>query len=339
MKFAWSAVCSLCLLVVACAPEAGRVVTTASTFPELRGPYMGQKTPGLEPELFAPGLVSTGLRTRDVAMTPDGTELYFTVMFSGRAAILVTRQIDGVWTEPVVAPFSGRDSDGEPAISPDGRRFFFLSSRPGPDREPKPGWGYQDIWVMDREGDGWGEPHMVGPPISTEAAEFYPSVTRDGTLYFTRQAPDGVHWILRSRLVDGHYTEPERLGPEVNCGTNRFNAYVAPDESFVIVPAVGREDSLGGADYYIVFRSKDDTWSQPVNMGPKINSATGREWSTSLSPDGKFLFFMSSRTTSEAEPVLTGRPLADLVKLSTEPGHGSAGIWWVDAGIIEQLRP
>ena len=57
------------------------------------------------------------------------------------------------------------------------------------------------------------------------------------------------------------------LGPEVNCGSNRFNVFVAADESFAIVPALGREDGLGGVDYYVVFRSEDDTWSEPVNMG------------------------------------------------------------------------
>ena len=43
----------------------------------------------------------------------------------------------------------------------------------------------------------------------------------------------------RSRFVDGAYAEPELLGPEVNCGSNRFNVFVAPDESFAIVPDVG----------------------------------------------------------------------------------------------------
>ncbi len=96
--------------------------------------------------------------------------------------------------------------------------------------------------------------------------------------------------IYRARRVDGVYTEPELLPAQVNLGANRFNVFVAPDESFVIVPAIGGPESLGGADYYVVYRNDDDTWQEPVNLGPTINNTAGKEWSASLSPDGKFFF-------------------------------------------------
>lgn len=326
------------LASVACSPMCTDHETGAE-FPALRGPYLGQQPPGLEPEIFAPGIVSTGLQTRDIAMTPDGAELYFAATLGARTMIMVTRQNEGLWTEPVVAPFSGRYLDIEPAISPDGQRFFFLSTRPKPGQEEKPGWVYQDIWVMDREGDGWGEPYNLGPPVNSDAPEYYPSLTSDGTLYFTREGEDGVSAIWRSHWIDGAYGKPEKLGPEVNCGQNRFNVFVAPDESFVIVPTLGREDGLGGVDYYVVFRAADDTWTEPINMGPAINQAAGREWSASLSPDGKYLFFMSSRAYGETEVPLTSKSITDLLQLSTEPGWGSSDIWWVSAEVIEQLRP
>ena len=331
----------LCVVTASCSPMCSDETshTEAATRPELRGPYLGQQPPGMEPRLFAPGVVSTGLATRDVAITPDGNELYYSVTLGAKTMIMVTRQIDGVWTEPEVAPFSGRYLDIEPTISTDGQRFFFLSTRPQPGQEEKPGWVYQDIWVMDREGDGWGEPSNLGPPVNSEAPEFFPSVTADGTLYFTREGEDRVSRTYRARLVDGVYSEPELLPPQVNCGTDRFNVFVAPDEAFVIVPAVGREDGLGGVDYYVVFRNDDDTWAEPINMGPVINQPSGREWSASLSPDGQYLFFMSSRSDEEAGLPLTGRSITELLDLSTRPGQGSSDIWWVSAEVIEQLRP
>lgn len=333
--------CLLCVLSVACSqnwiddPEYGGT----SAFPELTGPYLGQEPPGLEPEIFAPGIVSTGLATRDVAMTPDGNELYFAVTLGGRTMIMETHRESGVWTEPAVAPFSGRYLDIEPAISPDGQRFYFLSTRPQPGQEERSGWVYQDIWVMDREGEGWGEPYNLGPPINSDAPEYFPSITNDGTLYFTREGEDRVSATWRSRFVDGAFAEPEKLGPEVNCGSNRFNVYVAPDESFAIVPSVGREDSLGGVDYYVVFRSDDDTWSEPINMGPAINQPEGREWSASLSPDAKYLFFMTSRAYGDTEIPLASKSISDLLRLTTAPGWGSSDIWWVSAQVIENLRP
>ena len=61
---------------------------------------------------------------------------------------------------------------------------------------------------------------------------------------------------------------PEKLPPQVNSGRSQFNAFVAPDESYLIVPIEGRSDSIGGCDYYVVFRNPDDRWSEPINLGP-----------------------------------------------------------------------
>ncbi len=84
-------VCLLCLALAACAPTGSSDDGATGAFPELRGPYLGQKLPGMEPEVFAPGIVSTGLATRDVALTPDGEELYFSVTIGGRTMIMVSR--------------------------------------------------------------------------------------------------------------------------------------------------------------------------------------------------------------------------------------------------------
>ncbi|RLE22478.1 MAG: hypothetical protein DRJ65_13800 [Acidobacteria bacterium] len=315
--------------VVACAP-ADRTQAVEGMFPELRGDYMGQALPGSQSEIFAPGIVSTGLETRDMAMTPDGNEMFFSVFVNGKAMIMMARRTDGAWSEPVVAPFSGEFMDLEPCISPDGTKFFFISTRPQEGQEPKSGWVYQDIWVMDRKGQGWGPPRNLGPPVNTDAPEYFPSITSDGTIYFTREGQDRVSKTYRSRPIDGGFAEPEVLPQQVNLGTNRFNAFVAPDESFVIVPAVGGPGSLGGVDYYVVHRNDDDTWQEPVNLGPTINNSSGKEWSASLSPDGEYLFFMSSRLVEGDAGAQAGTTLGELVARGSQPGHGSPCIWWVE---------
>ena len=49
-----------------------------SNFPVLKGPYLGQKTPGMTPEKFPPGIVSTEeFREFSDTFTPDGKEYYF----------------------------------------------------------------------------------------------------------------------------------------------------------------------------------------------------------------------------------------------------------------------
>ncbi|MGB5999288.1 MAG: hypothetical protein WBI00_02280 [Thermoanaerobaculia bacterium] len=330
------------LFVSGCQPvsEPPLVDKDSSGFPLLSGDYLGQEPPGMEAELFAPGIVSTGLGERDVAMTPDGNELYYTAVVGPAfnfGAIVVTKRVDGQWTPPEVAPFSGQYMDLEPAISPDGQQFFFMSTRPLPGTtEPA---GHEDIWAMDRTGESWGEPYNLGPPVNTEGGEFFPSVTTDGTLYFTRKVEEGSESIYRSRLVDGVYTEPEILPEQVNSGQLRFNAFIARDESYIIVPVWGREDSLGGVDYYIVFRSPEDVWSEPINMGETVNAAEGAEWSPYVSPDGKYLFFMSSRATIQERFSPVPQTYDSLQDLHNQPMNGSFDIWWIDARIIEELRP
>lgn len=312
--------------------------------PRQGGPYLGQTPPGATAELFAPGVVSTGMYTRDVAMTPAGDELYFAVMIGGLSVIVETHLEEGEWTEPEVAPFSGdpRYFDAEPAISPDGQRFFFLSTRLPVGEEPAEdeirSWTNEDIWVMDRVEAGWGEPYNLGPPINSGAPEFFPSLTLDGTMYFTRGGDGGESLIYRSRLVDGRYAEPEKLGVEVNSTTAQYNAFIAPDESYLIVPTGGRDDTLGGTDYYVVFRYEDDSWSEPVNMGPAVNTPGNGEFSPYVSPDGRYLFFMSSRRTV-ADRLPDAMSWDYLWGIHTEPGNGSADIYWIDAGFIEDLRP
>ena len=319
----------------AASAEVGRLV----------GPYVGQTPPGDTAEIFAPGVVTTGVYTRDVAMMPDGSDLYFGALLGPVTAIAVTRRgPDDVWSAPELASFS-RDSrffNLEPAISPDGSRLMFLSTRVE-GREPEPdelrAWTNEDIWVVDRVGEGWGEPYNLGPPVNTAEAEFFPSLTRDGTLYFTRGTGDGEEsHIYRSRLVGGEYQRPERLGPEVNSTTNQFNAFIAPDESYLILCTGDRDDSLGGTDYYVAFRSEDDRWSEPVNLGPAVNTPGAGEFSPYVSPDGRYLFFMSTRLGAR-ERIPSTLDWAYIQSYRNQPEIGNAGIYWIDASFIEALRP
>lgn len=305
------------------------------------GPYLAEALPGSTPMLFAPGVVSTGAFERDVAITPDGREIYYCISGPGYAyaTIMVTRLAAGRWTDPEVAPHmdDARYTNLEPAISPDGKQFFFMSDRPAPD-DPTAA-RKQDIWVMDRTGDGWDEPRNLGAPVNTTGGEYFPSPDRSGALYFTREyRNDPRDGIYRTRLVDGRYTEPERLPAQVNLGEARFNAFIDPEERYIIVPAQGGSGSLGGIDYFIVFRNADDTWSEAVNLGAPVNTAGSGEYSASVSPDGRFFFFMSSRGLPEDQrPArFTGGWLR---RMHDSPQNGNADIYWMKADFLMSLKP
>jgi hypothetical protein len=309
---------------------------------DLSGPFLGQGDPPAEPQRFAPGIINTGLANRDVTMTPDGREMYFGVNVGNYAlsTVLVSRLENGRWTEPAVASFAAdpRYTVFEPFISPDGKRLFFASDRPhegdGPARDD------HDLWVAERVGDGWGPARPLSSGVNSDQPDFFASVTRDGTLYFTRDNPGrGPSLIMRARLLaDGTYGEAEALPDAVNIGRTRFNATVAPDESYLIVPAYGMEDSRGATDYYVVFRAPDDTWSEPVNLGDAVNTSNGKEYSAYVSPDGHALFFMSGRQEL-AERAPSPLTVASLHDLHAAPGNGLENIWWMDASFLMELAP
>jgi len=314
---------------------ADTVRAEAGRFPELSGPYLGQKPPGPTPEIFAPGIISTGRFERDVAMSPGGDEMYFGASGPGYlyTTVLATRLVNGRWTEPEIVPHldDPRHLNLEPALSPDGSRLFFLSTRPnaaaGAARN-------QDIWVMTKTADGWSEPENLGAPVNTDLAEYFPSITRDNTIYFTREEPGSrVSHIWRARLAGGRYQAAEKLPAQVNSGRSQFNAFIAPDESYLIVPVDGRDDSIGGCDYYVVFRTPDDRWSEPINLGPTVNSEGSQEFSPYVSPDGKYFFYMATRLDRPER--LSYQLIRDL---HGRPRNGNADIYWVDAGVVTSLR-
>jgi Tol biopolymer transport system component len=306
------------------------------TFPVLTGDYIGQELPQDSALLFAEGIVSTGMADRDVVFYPDGSEIYFCKNIKNFkfATIFYVKQIDGVWTEPKILEFATNPKFKyiEPHISPDGSKLYFASNMDLEGTEP----GIMNIWISDRTENGWGAPYSIGSPINTKTDQYFPSVTNEGTIYFTSEDSTNEEFIFRSKLVDGIYQEPEKLPMNINGGRARFNALISPDESFIIVPTFGLTDSYGATDYYIVFRNENDEWSKPINMGNQVNSKNGQEWSASISPDGKYLFFMSARV-SEME--LEGEVTLDIYnELHNSPQNGLSDIYWVSTDFIEDLR-
>ena len=250
------------------------------------GPYLGQVPPGIEAQMFAPGIVSLANRNEyGGSFTPDGQEFYFTV--SGYR-VMMTHQHEGTWTAPVLATFSGQSIDWGVYPSPDGQRLFFGSSR------PQQSWAEFNVWMCERQGLAWSDPVKLA--LNSSGLDYAGTCTWDGTHYFGSQR-QGLISIFRSVPVAGEYTQVEKLPHPINTGGRDLGPCIAPDESYLIFAS----DREANQDLYISYRDEDDSWTEPINLGPSVNSQDS-EWNPSLSPDGQYLFF--SRSTGEP----TGNP-------------------------------
>lgn len=303
---------------------------TAQSLARMKHPYASDK-PLSEPAIFAEGIVSTGDFDSHPAFTPDGKTLYFlrsTPDFN-LWTILVSRFEKGRWRTPEIAPFSGQYSDADPFITSDGSRFYFISNRPVAGKA-KPDL---DIWVMEKTAAGWSEPKNVGSPINSPGSEWYPTVAANGTIYFgsDREGGKGRTDIYRSRLVNGTYTEVENLGDAINTQFNEFEPLIAPDESFLIFMAGGRADGRGGFDLYISY-NRDGAWTKPANLGDKINSS-GNEYSPTISPDGKYFFWTSTRGFAD-KPLEKRLSYQELMNRLRSTRNGLGDIYQIDIGVL-----
>jgi hypothetical protein len=273
-------------------------------------------------------------------MSGDGSDIYFCVSDPSVTGIFVTKLLDGRWTEPVIAPFSGKGFfDFEPHISPDGKKFFFLSNRPPHYKPPKDGWFYQNIWMMHKTESGWSEPLLVDKLAADSLNSFFPSVTEENILYFTRDQKNSKTRIYKSRFENNSFEEPVIVPLDVPEEAMLFNAYVSPEEDFLITCGLNIDSSNINQDYYISFKTTDGVWGKLIKFGPEINFPGDNANSAFVSPDGKYLFFNSSRKDPLIQHPESGTTLREIVNSKTYPGYGSSAIFWVDAKIIEDLKP
>ena len=279
-------------------------------FPVIRGKYLGQKKPGKVPEVFGPGLVSTYAPIHGcVTFTPDGKEMYWSIVdFQKRSSsIFQMKMLDGQWTKPEKTSFASQFSDDVPFCSPDGEKMYILTDRPineGAETTK------ENIWMMERQGDVWGNAKPIGIPVNAMDLHWQFSVTSDDTIYFASSDGTGMglNDIFVSRLVDEEYQKPENLGGSINSQFPDFAPYIFPDETCLIFTSMNRPE---GSGLYISYKNDEGSWSKARHMGETFGSGI---LLTSMSPDEKHLFF-------------TGR-LA-----------GKKGVFWTDAKIIEELRP
>jgi Tol biopolymer transport system component len=287
-----------------------------------------------EPVIFLEGLISDGWDNRDITLSPDGHELFYTLQYENRLSVIMQLSKEGDdWGEARVAWFSGAYKDLEAAFSPDGTSLYFASNRPMLYSEKEA--GDFNIWFLQKTDTGWSQPIPLDTSINTEKDEYYPSVARSGNLYFTRDNGETLEDIFVAKPEGNGYGVPFALPDAVNSKGYDFNAFIDPDERFILFTSYKREDDLGGGDMYISHRVGGE-WREAQHLDASINSSS-IDYCPYISPDGEWFYFTSPRVKKENLVSFNGN-LQELKQQLGKAGMGSDDIYRLPASAVKQLH-
>jgi len=137
------------------------------------------------------------------------------------------------------------------------------------------------------------EPVNLGDSVNTERSEYYPTVSiSDSLLVFTRMSNTGENFV-KSNFTNNHFAMAEIVEGSINNQALKGAATVSNDGEWLIFAGDFFEKGYGSYDLYISY-STPDGWSEPENLGDKINTPYW-ESAPSISPDSRTLYFSSDR--------------------------------------------
>jgi len=260
-----------------------------------------QNSENLAPKIFQEGVISKGDYESHPTFSPSGDTLYFIKCSYDLklSAIYVSYKKAGQWSAPQVAAFSGKYMDADPFVTRDGKALYFMSDRPIKEGDPRQ--DYTDIWMVTITKNGLSAPEHLDAPVNSKMDEYYPTVAANGTIYFgsTREGGKGGSDIYRCRYQDGKYLPAENLGDAINSEFHDYEAYIAPDESYIIYNS-SRPNGLKNLDFYISF-NKNGVWTKAKKLAAPISSDS-IDWSPKVTPDGKCFYFSSTRSKDPVIP-------------------------------------
>jgi WD40-like Beta Propeller Repeat len=236
-----------------------------------------------EARIWTPTAIASGQYEATPTFTPDGREMYF--MLSDprfeRYRLMQSRCDDGKWSKPVPASFAAPGvQEGDPGITPDGRRLYFISMRHDPTKEDF------DIWFVERTRTGaWSEPQRLPQPVNSAGAELLPRADRNGRLYFGSDRPGGFGQgdiYVATQEAAGPWTVAN-VGPPISTAAYEYEAEISQDgNALVAVIDRGERSHLyrfERMDGRWVERSRVPAFVQVFQVGPL------------LSPDARRLLF------------------------------------------------
>jgi Tol biopolymer transport system component len=149
------------------------------------------------------------------------------------------------WGEPVRLGFNSDKHEAMPSVAADGS-LYFMSNRAG--RR-----GIYDIFVAEPGKGGYGDPTNIGAPITSDHMEVSPCVAPDESflLFAYADRPEGKGIHISFRKPDGSWSDPSRLGSEINSTSAQRFPQLSPDGKYLFFSKEG-----GGARHIYWVDSK-----------------------------------------------------------------------------------
>ena len=160
-------------------------------------------------------------------------------------------------------------------------------------------WKRTAEYAIKNKGNSSGfVPRPLSDTVNCFPMQYFPVLTADEQeLIFTRRLgagnEDDEDLVITRKDSTGHWTKPESISPNVNSEFNEGTCTISADgRQLIFTSCLGRR-GFGNCDLFQSLRV-GATWSQPLNMGPQINSPAW-ESQPALSADGRVLYFLSDR--------------------------------------------
>lgn len=248
------------------------------------------------PLMWTPSEISTAGYESSPTFTPDGREMYYVSanpQFRDYQ-ILMSRCVEGKWTRGHVPSFARPLPiiEADPAITHDGKRLYFISSRHAPEKEDF------DIWYVDRAEEGWGQPVRLPAPVNTTSSEIFPRPGADGRLYFGSDRPGGhgAGDIYAATQSPSGEWKVENLGPPISTAADDYEAEISRNGRTMIVVS-----DLGDKSHLYRFVLKNGKWAETgrIEAAPDVFQV-----GPLLSPGGDRLLFAQAARARSGEMYL-----------------------------------
>jgi len=193
---------------------------------------------------------------------------------------------------------NSRNSDYSPAFgNGEYTEMYFTSSRKGgltdkvDDRTGEP---FSDVYFTKINKKGkWSVPVVVAEPINTTGNEGSVALNKRGTVMYLTQCKVekkkalgcGIYVSKRKGKLWGAL---QLLQIKVDSNTSIGHPALSEDETILIFSS-DLSGGYGGKDLWISVKGKRNTWSDPVNLGPMVNTP-GDEMFPFLHTDGTIYF-------------------------------------------------